>query len=57
MSSSLVVHSINRCNKKQCLFFNLTMRASFVNEIAEVEQGGPGRQVLNEPLRTRPNTQ
>ena len=31
----------------------LTVRASFVYEIAEVEQGGPGSQVLNEPLRER----
>lgn len=31
----------------------LTMRACFVDEIAEVEQGGPGSQVLNEPLRER----
>lgn len=31
----------------------LTMRACFVDEVAEVEQGGPGSQVLNEPLRER----
>ncbi|KAF3849744.1 hypothetical protein F7725_019463 [Dissostichus mawsoni] len=34
----------------------LTVRASFVDEIAEVEQGGPGSQVLNEPLRERKGT-
>lgn len=28
----------------------LTVGASFVNKVAEVEQGGPGGQVLNEPL-------
>lgn len=31
----------------------LTMRACFVDKIAEVEQGGPGSQVLNEPLRKK----
>lgn len=31
----------------------LTMRACFVDKIAEVEQGGPGSQVLNEPLREK----
>lgn len=34
----------------------LTVRAGFVNEIAEVEQGGPGSQVLNKPL-TREKSQ
>lgn len=29
------------------------MRARFVDKIAEVEQGGPGSQVLNEPLGVR----
>lgn len=29
----------------------LTVRAGFVDKVAEVEQGGPGSQVLNEPLR------
>ena len=29
------------------------MRAGFVDEIAEVEQGGSGSQVLNEPLRKK----
>lgn len=29
----------------------LTVGASFVNKVAEVEQGGPGGQVLNEPLK------
>ena len=33
------------------------MRARFVNEIAEVEQGGPGSQVLNKPLKKREKTQ
>lgn len=31
----------------------LTMRARFVDKIAEIEQGGPGSQILNEPLRER----
>ena len=35
----------------------LTVRAGFVNEIAEVEQGGPGSQVLNKPLKKREKTQ
>lgn len=38
------------CTAKYCIV-GLTMRASFVDKIAEVEQGGPGGQVLNEPLR------
>lgn len=29
----------------------LTVGAGFVNKVAEVEQGGPGGQVLDEPLR------
>lgn len=29
----------------------LTVGAGLVNKVAEVEQGGPGGQVLNEPLR------
>lgn len=35
----------------------LTVRASFVDKVAEVEQGGPRSQVLNEPLRKRQKTQ
>lgn len=31
----------------------LTVGAGFVNKVTEVEQGGPGGQVLNEPLRKR----
>lgn len=31
----------------------LTVGARFVNKVAEIEQGGPGGQVLNEPLRSR----
>lgn len=34
-----------------------TVRAGFVDEVAEVEQGGPGSQVLNESLRTRQRRQ
>ena len=30
-----------------------TVRAGFVDKVAEVEQGGPGSQVLDEPLRKR----
>lgn len=37
---------------RNCVFV-LTMRACFVDKIAEVEQGGPGSQVLNEPLGER----
>lgn len=38
------------CTARYCIVV-LTMRAGFVDKIAEVEQGGPGGQVLNEPLR------
>ncbi len=31
-----------------------TVRAGFVNKVAEVEQGSPGSQILDEPLRKKP---
>lgn len=41
------LHFTGRCSSA------LTVRAGFVDKVAEVEQGGPGGQVLNEPLRKR----
>lgn len=38
------------CTKQLLKFYILTMGARFVNKVAEVEQGGPGGQVLNKPL-------
>lgn len=40
----------------ECHIF-LTVRAGFVDKITEVEQGCPGGQVLNEPLRKRKKSQ
>lgn len=37
----------------QSVSYVLTVGAGFVNKVTEVEQGGPGGQVLNEPLRKR----
>lgn len=48
--SHLIVLPISTA--RNCVFV-LTMRACLVNKIAEVEQGGPGSQVLNEPLGER----
>lgn len=53
--SSLCVSLFLICIARYCDAV-LTVGAGFVDKIAEVEQGGPGSQVLNEPLRKREKT-
>lgn len=54
--SSLCVYLFLICIGRYCDAV-LTVGACFVDKIAEIEQGGPGSQVLNEPLRKRKKTQ
>ena len=49
-------HSPTHTHALSDLGFVLTVRAGFVDKVAEVEQGGPGSQVLNESLRKRQKT-
>lgn len=53
LSLSLSLPAAIFCIAWHCVVVVFTVGTGFVDKIAEVEQGGPGSQVLNEPLRKR----